>query len=172
MKIQLSKAAVVAEEACLYIVPGSAERDRQSAAEGETKHEQAMTQTSSEGRCGTAVSLPQPQRTVRAECCAVPLSRTLGTAHAPHVLLYYTRPAATALSPQARFLADLGGLVCGLHSSNAALKEQSTSLSINSATHVWAGACIRRVVTLPRLPTAIIVATTSLPETALFLLPA
>ena len=170
MKIQLSKAAVVAEEACLYILPGSAERDRQSAAEGETKHEQAMTQTSSEGRCGTAVSLPQPQRTVRAECCAVPLSRTLGTAHAPHVLLYYTRPAATALSPQARFLADLGGLVCGLHSSNAALKEQSTSLS--SATHVRAGACIRRVVTLPRLPTAIIVATTSLPETALFLLPA
>ena len=170
MKIQLSKAAVVAEEACLYIVPGSAERDRQSAAEGETKHEQAMTLTSSEGRCGTAASLPQPQRTVRAECCAVPLSRTLGTAHAPHVLLYYTRPAATALSPQARFLADLGGLVCGLHSSNAALKEQSTSLS--SATHVRAGACIRRVVTLPRLPTAIIVATASLPETALFLLPA
>ena len=117
-----------------------------------TKHAETMAQKNIiEPSCGTAVHLPQTNAAQSEQS---------------------TQYAASLSHSTLARRTDLGGLVCGLHSSNAALKEQSTSLSINSATHVWAGACIRRVVTLPRLPTAIIVATASLPETALFLLPA
>ena len=81
-KIQSSNPLVTAPP-FLYVLPGSDERDRQAAAEGETKHEQAMTQMNSGRRCGTAARLPQTNAAARSEqsavlCAVLPLSRTLG----------------------------------------------------------------------------------------------
>ena len=116
-----------------------------------TKHAETMAQKNIiEPSCGTAVHLPQTNAAQSEQS---------------------TQYAASLSHSTLARRTDLGGLACGLHSIDAALKVPSTSLSISSATPVRAGACIRRVVTLPRLLAACIVATASLPETALFTMP-
>ena len=115
-----------------------------------TKHAETMAQKNIiEPSCGTAVHLPQTNAAQSEQS---------------------TQYAASLSHSTLARRTDLGGLACGLHSIDAALKVPSTSLSISSATPVRAGACIMRVVTLPRLPVACIVAsgaTASLPETTL-----
>ena len=151
MKIHLSKAEVVAGEASLYVSPGSAERDRQAATEGETKHEQHMIQMNGEARCGTAARLPHTNTQLRGQSCAVlcdvlplyclSLAHTGGSARP-------ARPSGHVHTTDgmAGLLADLAGLVSGLYSSDAALKLPSTSLSTSSLIPVRAGAGVRRVV--------------------------
>ena len=137
-KIQSSKPLVTSPPP-LYTLPGSDVISRHCAAEGETKYEQLMTQKNSEANRGTAARLPHTNAAAWSEqsamLCAVPLSCTLWGQRMRYACA--TRPG---------LFADLGGLVCGLHSSDAALTVPSTSLSTSSATSVRAGAWVRRVV--------------------------
>ena len=115
-----------------------------------TKHAETMAQKSIiDPSCGTAARLPHTNaaQSEQSTQCAKAY-QYLSVAHYPLVQLDKPSVHTQHSRQEGSLLADLNGLVCGVYSSDAALKVPSTSLITSLLIPVRAGAWVRRVVAI------------------------